>query len=608
MSTKIQLSLISVALLSSLYAQDVTLEPITITSATKTKQSIKDVTSNVNIITSEEIEEKHYKTVAEALNSISGISFTSNGGLGKSTSIRVRGFDSKRVLVMIDGIRYNDLTGLSGAPFEHLIISDIEQIEVVKGAQSGIWGADATAGVINIITKSAKKGLHGFINGEYGSFDTMKYGGGVSYKADNYYIKASVEKVDTNGFSAQAPRGEDIDNYEKDGYRNTTSNLKFGFNIDEKNKVDLSHTIINAHNEYDGYNNPDAKNTSRTNDTFSSIKFNHIDSFNEIDIYASKSKFDRDYPQGWTKEFDGEVYEYGIKSNISYDEKDFITLGVDYKTFEYKNDLKEKYNNKAIFVTNSNEFNCPLGGKMIVTESLRYDRFSKFENKTTGKLGIKRVITNDLFVSANYGTAYNTPTIYNLYNPTYGNENLTPENTKSYDISIGYKSLTVTYFNSKIEDMIDYYDPDGWGGVPGQYKNLEGTTKLKGLEVEYSVNINEDILVTSSYTYLNAKNNDNEKLARRPKDTFKLSADYYGFTNLHLGINGEYIGSRYNDDDSQGEQTGKYTVVNMVANYDINKNLLIYVKIDNLFDKYYQVVDGYSTAPLSGYIGFKATF
>jgi len=608
MSTKIQLSLISVALLSSLYAQDVTLEPITITSATKTKQSIKDVTSNVNIITSEEIEEKHYKTVAEALNSISGISFTSNGGLGKSTSIRVRGFDSKRVLVMIDGIRYNDLTGLSGAPFEHLIISDIEQIEVVKGAQSGIWGADATAGVINIITKSAKKGLHGFINGEYGSFDTMKYGGGVSYKADNYYIKASVEKVDTNGFSAQAPRGEDIDNYEKDGYRNTTSNIKFGFNIDEKNKVDLSHTIINAHNEYDGYNNPDAKNTSRTNDTFSSIKFNHIDSFNEIDIYASKSKFDRDYPQGWTKEFDGEVYEYGIKSNISYDEKDFITLGVDYKTFEYKNDLKEKYNNKAIFVTNSNEFNCPLGGKMIVTESLRYDRFSKFENKTTGKLGIKRVITNDLFVSANYGTAYNTPTIYNLYNPTYGNENLTPENTKSYDISIGYKSLTVTYFNSKIEDMIDYYDPDGWGGVPGQYKNLEGTTKLKGLEVEYSVNINEDILVTSSYTYLNAKNNDNEKLARRPKDTFKLSADYYGFTNLHLGINGEYIGSRYNDDDSQGEQTGKYTVVNMVANYDINKNLLIYVKIDNLFDKYYQVVDGYSTAPLSGYIGFKATF
>ena len=602
MQTKIQLSLISVALISSLNAQDVELDPITVTSATKTKQSIKDVTSNVSVITSEEIEEKHYTTVTEALNSVSGISFTANGGLGQSTSVMVRGFSTKRVLVLVDGIRYNDVSGISGAPFAHLMISDVEQIEVIKGAQSGIWGADATAGVINIITKSAKKGLHGFINGEYGSFDTMKYGGGASYKADDFYIKASIEKIDTNGFSAQAPRGEDIDNYEKDGYRNTSSNIKFGFNIDEKNKIDISHTIINAHNEYDGWNAPDAENTSRTNDTFSNINFNHIDNFNELNIYASKSKFDRDYPQGWTTEFDGEVYEYGIKSNIAYNEKDFITLGSDYKTFEKKSDLDEKYNNNGFFVTNSNEFNCPIGGKIIVTESLRYDKYSKFDNKTTGKLGIKRVITNDLFISANYGTAYNIPTLFDLNDPTYGDENLTPEDTKSYDVSIGYKTLKVTYFNSKVEDMLSF-DP-----VTYVSTNLEGTTTLQGVEVEYSANVSEDILITSNYTYLSAKNNDNERLKRRPKDSLKLSADYYGVTDLHLGINGEYIGSRYDDDNEEGEQTGKYTVVNLVANYDINKNLLVYAKIDNLFDKYYQVVDGYTSAPLSGYIGFKAKF
>ena len=113
MSNTIKLSLISVALLSQLNAAEVALDTITVTSATKSEQSIKDITSNVNVITGEEIEEKHYKTVAEALNSVSGISFTSNGGLGKTTSIRVRGFDSKRVLVMIDGVRYNDLTGLN---------------------------------------------------------------------------------------------------------------------------------------------------------------------------------------------------------------------------------------------------------------------------------------------------------------------------------------------------------------------------------------------------------------------------------------------------------------------------------------------------------------
>jgi vitamin B12 transporter len=117
------------------------LEPITVTSATNSTQSIKDVTSNIEVITKEEIEERHFTNVSEALNTLSGVSIISNGGLGSSSSVYLRGNDSKRVLVLIDGIRYNDITGLSGAPFEHLMIDDIEQIEVVKGAQSGIWGA-----------------------------------------------------------------------------------------------------------------------------------------------------------------------------------------------------------------------------------------------------------------------------------------------------------------------------------------------------------------------------------------------------------------------------------------------------------------------------------
>ena len=601
--TTIKLSIISVALLSQLNAQTtINLDEITVTSATKSKQSIKDITANIVVITSEELEEKHYSSVDEALNTLAGISITRNGGLGKSTSIRVRGFDSKRVLVMIDGVRYNDLTGLNGSPFEHLMINDIEQIEVIKGAQSGVWGGDASAGVINIITKDAKAGLHGFLNGEYGSFDTLKYGAGASYKTDNYYLKASVQKVDTNGFSAQAPRGEDINNYEKDGYKNITSTFKLGYNINETNKIDISHTIIDANNNFDAYNDSDAKNTSKTNDAFTKINFNHIDSFNEVDVYASRSKFDRDYPQGWTKEFDGEVYEYGIKSNISYGKKDFITLGMDYKTFEHKNDLNEKYTNKGFFVTNSNLFKCPLAGDVIVTQSLRYDNFSEFDNKTTAKLGIKRVISDDLSFSINYGSAYNTPTLYNLFDATYGEKNLKPEDTTSYDISLNYKNLTVTYFDSKIKDMIDF-DMVNW-----KYKNNDGTTKLKGIEVEYVSNVSDDILLTSNYTYLSAKNSNGEDLARRVKNSFKLSVDYYGFENLHLGVNGEYVGKRYDSDNQQGEQTGRYTVVNLLANYDINKHLLIYAKVDNLFDKYYQTVDGYTTAPLSGCVGFKASF
>lgn len=597
MQKTIKLSLISVALISSLQAKDsIELGSITVTSATKTSQSIKYVTSNVNVITSEEIEEKHYTTVAQALNSVSGINFTSNGGLGTSTSVQVRGFDSKRVLVLIDGVRYNDITGMSGAPFEHLMIGDIEQIEIVKGAQSGIWGADATAGVINIITKSAKKGTETSANVEYGSFNTKKYGALASYKSDNYYLKLSSQRVESDSFSAQAPRGEDLDTFEKDGYANTTSNIKLGFNINDTNKINISHTIIDADNNYDGFNDPEAQNTSSTNDTFTSINFNHIDSFNELDIYANKSIFDRKYSS--SSEYDGEVYEYGLKSNISYAEKDFLVWGADYKTFEHKNDLNEKYTNKAIFLTNSNNFDGT-----IITESIRSDSYDKFDNKLTGKFGIKHLVKNidGLSASANYGTAYNVPTLYNLYS-AYGSTDITPESTSSYDVSVEYKVIKITYFNSNIKDMIDF----DMGTFT--YNNIIGTSTIKGYEIEYNDEITKDLLINANYTYLDAKDKDEIALARRAKNSANLSLDYYGIKDLHLGVTAEYIGERYDDEDEQGQQTGKYTVVNIVTNYEVNKNFSIYAKVDNVFDKYYQVVDGYATAPLSGYAGIKAKF
>lgn len=597
---KILLSLLASNILS---AQEVQLEQITVTSATKTSQSIEDVTSNVNVITSNEIEQMHYTTVVQALNSISGVNFTSNGGLGSTSAVYLRGLDSKRTLVLIDGIRYNDLTGLSGAPFGDLMIGDIQQIEVIKGAQSGIWGADATAGVINIITKSAQKGVHADANVEYGSFNTKKYGVLASYKEDNYYIKAGSQQITTDGFSSLSPNGDDIDMYEDDGYKNTTSNIKLGFNFNENNKVDLSHTLIYAKTESDPFATPNGIEDSITEDSFSQVNFNHKNSFTELDVYTKLSVFNRDYPQGWTKEFDGEIQEYGIKSNTPYNDDDFVVLGLDYKTFEHKNDLQKKYNNKAVFFTNSNEFTL-LGGRTIVSESIRFDDYDKFDDKTTGKLGVKHFCksVDGLMMSANIGSSYNVPTLYNLYDPTYGSQNLTPENTLSYDLSVGYEEIKVTYFNSTTKDMIDF-DLNTW-----KYFNAAGETKIQGFEIEYNTKLSEDASLTSNYTWLDAKNSDDEVLKRRPKNSFKLALDYYGVKDLHLGVSGEYVGERYSSDDNQGVQTGKYAVVNFVVDYDINKNLSVYAKADNVFNKYYQIVDGYATAPLSAYLGMNAKF
>ncbi len=617
MTTK-TLSLVAASLLLTQTSfAETTLEDITVISATKTTQNLNAVTSNVDVITAQDIEDRGYTTVTQALNSLAGISFTQNGGLGTNTSVYVRGMDSKSTLVLIDGIRYNDITGLSGAPFAHLMVEDIAQIEVVKGAQSGIWGADAAAGVINIITKNPENGVHGTAHIEGGSFNTKKYGASISTKTDSYYIDVSHNVVDTDGFTAQAPQGEDIDNFEDDAYNNKTTSVKVGYSFNETNKIDFSYRLIDAESDYDTFGNPDGIATATTKDTFSSVNFNHIDSFNEVNIYAKRSKFEREFITEFdTTPFDGQVDEYGITSKIPYGTEDFVLVGADYKTFEHENSINKDFDNTGVFVTNNNTFKGFMGGTTILTESLRYDSYSTFDNEVTGKIGLKHIHEKieGLVTSFNYGTAYAVPTLYQLYAPstsfdgfTYpvGNENLEPETTESYDITVAYKDFAITYFNNKIDNLIEYTNG---------YNNVDGTSNIDGIEITFSKEILADLQLSMNYTNLfTAEDKDGNDLKRRATETFKAAVDYYGIAKLHIGADLEYVGSRtdviFNPDYTKSDvETGKYTVVNLTADYQITKAFQVYGKIVNLTDEEYQTVYGYATSPRAFYVGVRAKF
>lgn len=610
---KIKLSLATALLVAACTnSQANDLGDITITSATKSEQSIKDVTSNVNVITAEELEEKHLTTVAEALNLVSGVDTISNGGLGQGSYVRINGMHYTTTLVLIDGVRYNDIT--NGSAFlENILVSDIKQIEIIKGAQSGIWGADASGGVINIITKAPQDGFSGTINAEYGSFATKKYGTSLSYKAQNYYAKLNAQRVTSDGFSAQAPKGVDLDSLEDDSYENTSVSLKAGVSIDDNNKIDLSHTIIDSEVEYDGgdwgdssldkANNTQYKSTSKSK--FSNVNFNHIDSFNEIDIYASKSSFERKYPKGYTKEYIGDIKEYGLKSNIPYNKKDFVIVGIDRKEFSQEKGYEIEYENNGYFLTNSNTFN----DNTIFTQSLRYDTYTSFENKLTGKVGIKHFI-NDFEISTNYGTGYKAPSLYELSND--GGNDLKPESTQSLDFQVQYNGFSFRAFRNEIDDLLDYVDPDTWEGpLPGVYQNIEGTSVIKGYELAYQKYILEELQVSMNYTRQKAEDKDGKKLGRVADELFKLGLDYYGIKKLHLGINAQYVGDRWdgiNNKDTRPNETGRYTIANFITNYQVTEDLKVYAKIDNITDKYYQTVEGYATSPRAYYAGVKYSF
>lgn len=602
---KINVSLVASFLIATnLYSQQISsLDEIIISSATKSEEKLKNVTANVDVITAEDIESRKFKTVAEALQTIAGIQVSPSGGIGQQTSLFLRGMDSHRTLVLIDGVRYNDITSPNGtANFEHLMINDIERIEVIKGAQSSIWGADASAGVINIITKSAQDGTHGNATIEYGRYNSKIAKANISHKNENFDAKFGAMIVDTDGFSAMTPKGEKAKKYEDDGYKNRNINLKLGYNFDEQNRVSTSYELIDTKTDIDGYDSfnnpvPNNKDIAKTKTHLANITYENKNDIALTKVYTNYTDIKREYSFG---EYEGNVEEYGVNTSIDYLNSSNLTIGGDYKKFETKKDVLDEYNNKGIFITNTNKF---FDDNTIFTQALRYDKYSDFENKTTGKIGIKQYIIDELNVSSNYGTGYNVPTISQLFGQWGANPDLNPEKTKGYDVGIEYKGFSITYFNTKVNNLMVSNASTSW-----KYENIEGDSKFKGTEIAYKNEVIEDLLLNLSYTNLSAKNDKDEYLAKRAKNKVGFGVDYYGLKDFHFNINGEYIGTRYEKDDEKGAKTGNYTIWNAVVDYDISKNFSTYLKLDNILNKDYQIVDGYATSQRAAYLGIKASF
>ena len=626
-NTTLKLSLLSIALLSQVHAENAyTIDTINVTAPQGTTLNKKDVTDSVTVITKEDLDESRVTTLEEALNQLGGLSMTQNGGAGKSTSMYIRGMSSKRILVLIDGVRYNNPTAIgAAAEFSQISLYNVEQIEIIKGAQSGVWGSDASGGVINIITSKAKKGLHGVASAEYGSFDSVQSSLQASYATDKYDILIGGSLLNTDGFSAAEPKqseatyGQRYDDLglEKDKYINQSFNAKLGYNITDIDRVELSAQTINGDINYDS-GAGSAKDSKIPNtylkNRFYNVSYKHKGSTNKINVNYSLSKFDRDVTyvnylgNPATSTYTGSVNELKADDKITYMKDSFVRVGASYQKFEQKDitpNTTKEYSAISAFVTNYNKLNLLSDLNTILTESIRYDKYDNFDDAFTGKLGAKQFIYKDYYVSTNIGTGYNAPTLGQLYGQYGANPDLKPENSMTFDATIGNDIFWVTGFYNEITDLIDYDFTLG-------YVQTSGKSKFKGVEVGYNDYFFDALGLGATYTYVKTEDANGKELYRRPKDQVDAKATYYVSDDFNLGVNAQYIGERYNGPDygqtGAGAQTGKYTVVNFVTNVKVNKAVTLYGKVDNLSDKYYQTVDGYATAGRSLYLGLIAKY
>jgi len=541
-------------------------------SANNQTQSLKTVTANAHIISAEEIQNKQYKTLAEALSQLPGLFSYSSGGLGTNTTVYMRGENTNRLLVLIDGIELNDPTSVAGARFGNISLSDVERIEVLKGPQSGVWGSGAMSGVVNIITKTGQR--QATVSFETGSYNTQKLNLTVGESNEHADFVINFSNLTTDGFSAIKPYQGSDSGLEEDGYREQEFSMKMGVNLNANNRLQAFIKNSNTDVAIDFGSNTEADFENRFDTQLKQLDYTNQHKQFSNRITYQKSEFDADYANG-------ALIKVAANSKIDYSANQFATVFIDQKRFKNLNNSTSNYENLGFGLSNTNQL---LNNRLVLSQSIRSDDYDEFDDKVTGNLGAKWQATPDVFVSANLGTAYRAPSLAEI-SFNYSGTPLQPETKAAYDVTLGLFGLTATYYESEVDNEIDY----DFGIAPfGSYTNLEGKSKYQGIELAYQIAVETiDTDLNLNYTRQTAKDTNGEWLARRPEQQASLSLDNYSINKLHLGLQTQYIGTQYDEPNQQGAQIGRYFKTNLTADYRVNKTVSVFTKITNVFNKDY---------------------
>jgi len=606
---------ISLITLSAEASSVVALQKVVV-SATKEKDAIKYCTDDIEIITAKEIEQRGIKRLKELLSYIGSTAIVSNGGAGKTTSLYLRGMDNDKVLILIDGVRFNDPSNFNGPSIEHLFLSNIDRVEIIKGSQSGIWGADAASGVINIVTKQSLQKFGSSLYIEKGSFDTKNFKATLFKRVKNLFYNFSFNYFQTDGFSAVTLYNKNPKDFERDGYINRSFQTKIGYLFDSA-KIEVGGYLINAANEADGYSpitfqlDPNSKNDNRFNYYNYFLNGKYFFKSHNITFHIDKTKTQREFLDTTygVKKFKGETKNIEIRDRFDYSENSYLQFGVEYQKFksfceEVDDNAKViDYYSKGIYLVNRNIF-----GKLTILENIRYESYDNFDDQITGKIGIKYKVFGNFKVFSNFATAYNPPNQIKILNP-WGRSNykLEPEKTKSFDIGFEIDGLKFVYFKNSVKDLINWYDPDPTVWQDEYYKNFSGKSRFKGVEITYKKNLLENLILKLGFTYLSAKDSNNQDLPRRAKSKYDYFLTWYPSSKHTIEIFGHYIGTRYNDL-AKTRQTGKYNVTNISLSHQFAKHFKGYIKIDNIFNRRYQEVFNYATSSRALYVGISMSY
>ncbi|MFQ5671555.1 MAG: TonB-dependent receptor plug domain-containing protein [Nitrospinales bacterium] len=591
-----------------LFASDlVKLDPIEV-KASRSDLSAKNLPASVTVISREQIKRSQHVQVEDILRQTLGADVVQNGPMGSLTSVFLRGAGSSSTLVMIDGIQVNLNT--SGAfNFGNLTLDNIERIEILRGAQSTLWGADAVGGVINIITKTGKGTPSHFASFEGGSFSTFKetLGSSGTLGDSNYSFTAS--RIDSGGFSAA---NEKNGNTENDGYEATNLSGRLGHNFLGDGRIEFVGRYTKSRLDFDKFDfsaNPpfvDGPNHSNNEQFYIAVpiqkslaewwdmRLNLNTSYDKAESIDESSVASHNFNRTYTAD---------LQNNLKLGEFFSTVVGMEFQSLNGHNveqGLNRNIDQQGYFL--QTQFNYQ--DRFILTGGFRENLNSVFKDKLTYKFeGAYRFIESGTRIRAVGATGFRAPTINDLFFPNFSNPNLQPEESKNWEVGIdqtlfgGRLTFGITWFDSHFKNLIQF---DSQTFRP---ENV-GRARSNGLESFLNFQFTDNLDMSLNHTWNQAVDGDGARLRRRAKQKLNATLHHNWRNKLDSQVSLSYKSAIR---DGVVGAAG-FTTVRAVLSYQLLENLKLTARGENLFDDAHEEIPGFGTAGVSGYAGLTYNF
>lgn len=593
-------TLLSTSLTVAAQAQTVSANPPPtlpgqVVTATRQPSRVDELVADVTVLDRAALDRAGEKSLAEILELEAGLQLSNNGGLGRSSTLFIRGLEARHALVLVDGVPVGSAT--VGTPsIDNLPLESIERIEIVRGPLSALYGSAAVGGVVQLFTRQATRPLEPNLKLSVGSHGYHQVAGGVGFKGDRIDGVASLQRTSTGGFSAtnaQVPFGSF--NPDRDGFSQTGGSLRLGWQADRDWRIEG--LVLESRGRVQLDDGPDADALAKLRTGIQSLQLRgRVDPRWQTRLAFSRSV---------------DVYDT-LRSASPFGELGAIQT--DQRQLTWENGIATPIGTLLALLERIDQTVSRPGEAFTISDrtidavgigldgardahawqaSLRHDRNSQFGGQTTGAIGYSLAVTPRWRLGASYGTTFVAPSFNQLYFPAFGNPDLQPEEGRHTELYARWSDRRQTVRAAWFDNRIRGYISSG-----PQPTNIP-RSRIDGFSIAWDARL-DALALGASYDRIDPRNdtanspNVGKLLPRRSKDALKLKADRR-FGALSAGASLRLFSERF-DDVGNTRRLGGYGLVDLRTEWIVTPEWRAGVLANNVTDKRHATAYGYEQA------------